>query len=371
MTEQLSTSNEKLFNQRITDIAIKLTALAFIVGWCFQIIRPFVLIVIWGAIIAVALHPLHNKLTKVLKGNKKIASSLIALIGISIIALPSVHLTSSAIDSAQHFYTGLEEGTLKIPAANESVKEWPLVGEKIYHLWSEASQDIQKVAGQYTEQLKGLSGTLLSAAAGIGGGILQFIVSLIIAVVFMAKSSSLHQGVSSFMRRLMNESGERTIQTTIATIRSVATGVLGVAVIQSLLSGIGLLIADIPAAGLWAIAVLILAIAQLPPIIILGPIAAYYFSVADTTPAVAFLIFSIIVSMSDAFLKPLFLGRGMKIPMIVILLGAIGGMLLSGIIGLFVGAVVLALGYELLTDWIANKESTAPFPEAKSTNKAE
>jgi predicted PurR-regulated permease PerM len=170
----------------------------------------------------------------------------------------------------------------------------------------------------------------------------------------MAKSTACHQGISALMSRLMNESGDRTITTTIATIRSVATGVLGVAVIQSLLSGIGLLIADIPGAGIWAIAVLILAIAQLPPILVLGPIAAYYFSIADTTPAIAFLIFSIIVSMSDAVLKPIFLGRGMDIPMLVILLGAIGGMLLSGIIGLFVGAVALALGYQLMMDWLAH-----------------
>ena len=357
MTDQTNTDNVHSLNQRVIDIAVKLAALAFIVGWCFQIIRPFVLIVIWGAIIAVALHPLHNKLSGVLKGNKKLASTLIALIGISIIAVPSVHLASSGIDSAQHFYTGLEEGTLKIPAANESIKEWPVVGEKIYTLWSEASKDIQKVAGKYSEQLKSLSGTVLSAAAGVGGTVLQFIVSLVIAVVFMAKSGSLHQGVSVLMRRLMNENGDRTIETTIATIRSVATGVLGVAVIQSLLSGIGLLLADIPGAGLWAIAVLILAIAQLPPILILGPIAAYYFSVADTTPAILFLIFSIIVSMSDAFLKPIFLGRGMDIPMLVILLGAIGGMLLSGIIGLFVGAVVLALGYQLMMDWLAHQQT--------------
>ena len=359
MTDQISKNNDQLFNRRIIDIAVKLTALAFIVGWCSQIIRPLVLIVIWGAIIAVALYPLHEKLSRSLKGNKTLASALIALIGISIIAAPSIHLTSSAIDSAQHFYTGVEEGTLKIPVADESIKEWPLVGEKIYTLWSESSKDIQKVAGQYSEQIKDLSSTVLSAVAGVGGSVLQFIISLIIAVVFMAKSTALHQGVSMLMRRIMNDYGERTINTTIATIRSVATGVLGVAVIQSLLSGVGLLIADVPGAGIWAIAVLILAIAQLPPILILGPIAAYYFSVADTTPAILFLIFSIIVSMSDAFLKPLFLGRGMDIPMLVILLGAIGGMILSGIIGLFVGAVVLALGYQLMMDWIAHQQTPA------------
>ncbi len=354
-------SAEQHFNRRIINIAIKLSAIAFIVIWCFQIIRPFILLVIWAAILAVALYPLHVKLTNLLRGKKKLASTIIALVGILIIVIPTINLSSSSFDSAQHIYSGIEAGTLKVPSANENIKEWPLVGEQIYTLWQAASQDIQKVASQYSEQIKSLSSTLLAAAAGIGGSIIQFIISLIIAVVFMAKSSACHQGVSALMSRLMNENGDRTITTTIATIRSVATGVLGVAAIQSLASGVGLLIADIPGAGVWAIAVLILAIAQLPPIIILGPIAAYYFSIADTTPAVIFLIFSILVSMSDAFLKPLFLGRGMDIPMLVILLGAIGGMLLSGIIGLFVGAVVLALGYQLMTDWLTQNAESDPL----------
>lgn len=351
-------SSEQIFNRRIIDITIKLGAVAIIILWCFAIVKPFILITVWAGILAVALYPLHAKLSHFLKGNKKLASTVIALVGISLIAIPSINLSSSAIDSAQHVYTGLEEGTLKIPAANESIKEWPVVGEKLYVLWQDASKDIQKVAGQYPEQIKSFSSSLLSAVAGIGGGIFQFIVSLIIAVVFITKSEPVHQGLQKMMRRLMNENGDRTINTTIATIRSVATGVLGVAVIQSLLSGVGLMIADIPAAGLWAIAVLVLAIAQLPPILVLGPIAAYYFTVADTTPAVAFLIFSILVSASDAFLKPLFLGRGMNIPMLVILLGAIGGMLLSGIIGLFTGAVILALGYELMMDWLGQNEES-------------
>ncbi|WP_019027333.1 AI-2E family transporter [Colwellia piezophila] len=341
------------FNRKIIDITIKIGAMAIILFWCIAIIKPFVLITVWAAILAVALFPLHAKLTSMVKGNKKIASTIIAVVGVALLAVPSINLSSSAIDSAQHLYSGIEEGTLKIPAPNDSIKELPLVGDKLFTFWQAASQDIQKVAGQYPEQIKSFSSALLSGVAGIGGGILQFIVSLIIAVVFMAKSQPLHQGMSKLMYRLMNERGDRTINTAIATIRSVATGVLGVAVIQSLISGIGLMMADIPGAGIWAIAVLILAIAQLPPILILGPIAAYYFSVADTTPAIIFLIFSIIVSASDAFLKPLFLGRGMSIPMIVILLGAIGGMLLSGIIGLFVGAVVLALGYELMMDWLS------------------
>jgi len=357
MSQENDSVDNKVFNRRVIDIAIKLGALALILTWCFQIIRPFILLVMWGAILAVALFPLHEKLTSVLKGKKSLASTLIAVIGISLIAAPAVQLSSSSIDSAQVLYTGIEEGTLKIPTPSESVKEWPLIGEKTFAFWQAASKDLAKVAIQYSEQIKSISGSILGAVVGIGGGIVQFIVSLIIAVVFMAKSTACHQGVSALMSRLMNEAGERTIDTTIATIRSVATGVLGVAVIQALLSGAGLMIAGVPGAGLWAIVVLMLAIAQLPPIILLGPIAAYYFSVADTTSAVIFLVYSIMVSSSDAFLKPLFLGRGMDIPMLVILLGAIGGMLWAGIIGLFVGAVVLALGYQLMMDWLAHHDN--------------
>lgn len=346
-------TSEQDFNRRVTDIVLRLSALALTLYFCFQIIKPFVLIVLWGAIMAIALYPLHTKLSALLKGRQKLASIIIAIVGIALIAIPAVNLSSSSIESAQYLYQNFENDTLKIPSANASVKEWPLIGVPLYEFWQSASEDLEKVASQYSEQLKNLSAILLSGVIGISTSILQFIISLIIAVVFMTKSTACHQGISTLMHRLMGVNGSRTIKTTIATIRSVATGVLGVAAIQSLLSGIGLLVAGIPGAGIWAIVVLMLAIAQLPPILILGPIAAYYFSVADTTPAVIFLIFSILISMSDAALKPLFLGRGMDIPMLVILLGAIGGMLFAGIIGLFVGAVALALGYQLMMDWLA------------------
>ncbi len=365
MNNQPNLSNDQVFSRRIIDVAIRLGAIAIIASWCFSIIEPFMLIAIWAAILAVALYPAHTKLSSLLKGNKKMASIIIALIGASLIIIPAAGLSTSIVSSAQHVYTGIEQGSLKIPEANESIKDWPLVGEKFYGLWQTASQDVQKIGAQYSEEIKAFSGKLLAGAAGIGSGVVQLIIALIVAVVFMAKATILHQGSSKLMSRLMNENGNRTINTTVAAIRSVAVGVLGIAFIQAVLAGIGLAIAGIPAPGVWAAIVLILAIAQLPAIIILGPIAAYYFTIADTTPAVIFLIFSIIVSTSDAFLKPIFLGRGMSIPMIVILLGAIGGMLLSGIVGLFAGAVVLAIGYELMVDWL----NQVPNSEGKNTDK--
>ncbi len=151
----------------------------------------------------------------------------------------------------------------------------------------------------------------------------------------------------------------------VETIRSVAKGVLGVAIIQALLSAVGLVVMHIPAAGIWTFAVLMLAIMQLPPIIILGPIAVWVFSIADPVPATIFAVYALFVSVSDSFLKPMFLGRGMETPMLVILLGAIGGMILGGIVGLFIGAIVLALGYEILVAWMKTDELNNPRQSAE------
>ncbi len=123
----------------------------------------------------------------------------------------------------------------------------------------------------------------------------------------------------------------------------------------------------VPAAGIWTFAVLMLAIMQLPPIFVLGPIAIWVFSVADPIPATIFLVYALVVSASDGVLKPLFLGRGMEIPMLVILLGAIGGMIAYGIVGLFVGAIVLAMGYRVLIAWMETDELLNPRePEAEA-----
>jgi predicted PurR-regulated permease PerM len=149
-----------------------------------------------------------------------------------------------------------------------------------------------------------------------------------------------------------DEQGKKAVDLSEATVRSVALGILGVALIQTILAGMGFLVVDVPGAGFWALLVLILAIIQLPTILILGPIILYVFSTSSTGTAIVFAIWSLAVGMSDAFLKPLLMGRGVDVPMLVIFIGAIGGFVLSGIIGLFVGAIVFALGYKLFMDWL-------------------
>jgi predicted PurR-regulated permease PerM len=153
-------------------------------------------------------------------------------------------------------------------------------------------------------------------------------------------------------------------------VRSVAQGVIGIALLQALLAAMGLFLAGVPAAGLWSGLVLMLAVMQLPPLLVLGPVAVYVFTARSTPTAVAFLIWSLAVSASDGFLKPLLLGRGVGVPTLVILIGAIGGMITDGIVGLFVGAVVLAVGYKLSAAWASGDEGAedaAPRAEQSGT----
>ena len=179
--------------------------------------------------------------------------------------------------------------------------------------------------------------------------------SLVLAGVFLINGDSCGRFLQRFGYRLSGSEGDEIMTLATGTIRSVALGVVGTAFIQAALAALGLWIMDIPLAALWAILVLILAICQITTILVLGPVAAIAFSTHDPLPATVFLIWSIVVGLSDGFLKPLLFGRGVDIPMLVILIGAIGGLIAAGIIGLFLGAIILALSYRHFIIWL-NRE---------------
>jgi len=345
--------NKNDFTQNTIEAAVRLGLLLLLATWCFKIITPFIVPVMWGVIIAVAIYPLFLKLKSALGGKNKLAATVYTLLALAFLITPTVMISDSIIDTSSIISERYEAGTLDIPPPNDSVKEWPLIGEKLHSLWTQASDNLESTLLKYEAETKNLAKVIISGAAGAAGTILQFVLSIIISGIFVANASAAYDvTIKVFARLTNNESGKAYADLSKQTIRSVAQGVLGVAIIQATLSALGMMVMDVPGWGLWTLVVLVLAIAQLPPIVVLGFVSAYVFSVAETTPAVIFLVYCIIVSSSDAFLKPLFLGRGMAIPMLVILLGAIGGMIMSGIIGLFVGAIVLALGYELFMTWL-------------------
>ena len=339
------------------DVAIRLAVIGLIAVWCFGIFRPFILPMIWGIIIAVAAAPLFAKLTALVGGRRGWAATAFTLAAIVLIIIPTFRIADSVVHSSLELAQQMEAETLRVPPPNPSVQDWPLVGNRTYEAWNLAATNLDAAVARFTPQIKAAGGWLLVKVSGLAGAILHTIIALIIAGFMLTYAASGEQAATSVLGRLGGPRGAGMAKLTAATISSVFKGVLGVAIVQAALAGIGLFLAGVPGWGVWTVLVLVLAVIQLPPILVLLPIIFYVFSASDSTVvSVVFAVYAIVVSASDTFLKPLFLGRGLAIPMPVILIGAIGGMIKYGIIGLFVGAVVLAIGYELFMVWV-NEES--------------
>ncbi len=366
-----TTAADRSFQKNAMASFVQIGALMILLVMSFRILSPFLNIVMWAVIIAVALYPAHTSLTSKLGGREKTSAMVFVLVGLSILIVPTYLTAESSIESLSNLGHSLKDGSITVSPPDESVADWPLIGERVYAGWSNAAENLEATLNKFQPQLAALGQGVLKFAGSIALGVLQFVLSVIIAGVFLVSAEGGYRTALTLSSSLLGERGNALVDLAIATIRSVAKGVLGVAIIQALLSGIGLAVMGVPAAGLWAGAVLILAIIQLPPLIVLGPIAVWIFSVADPVPATIFAVYAFIVSISDSFLKPMFLGRGMEIPMLVILIGAIGGAMLSGIIGLFVGAVILALGYEILVAWMKTDELNNPRqPQADPAGEA-
>lgn len=338
-------------NTSVYDTTIRLLILLLIVVWCLLIMLPFVHIILWGLIIGIAFLPIHNSLTKWFGGRPKMASSIIVLISLAIIIGPSLIFMDSIIDGVKEIRASYQAGTLTIPPPSDKVKEWPVIGTKIYGMWAAGSTDLEKFIMKYSDQFADAGSKVAKGILSGAGSIFQLIGAIIIAGILLV-ISGIGEAVRKFFRKVAGTQGDEFADLAKLTIGNVVKGVLGVAVIQGFLMGIGFLLAGIPFAGLWTLLALIFAILQIPPTLIAIPIAAYMFSEMDTVPAVLWTIYLFLSGISDNVLKPILLGKGAPVPMLVIFIGVIGGFIFSGFIGLFTGAIVLSIGYKLFVKWI-------------------
>ena len=342
------------------EATIRIGLVLLLLVWCFQIVRPFLTPIVWGFIIAIAVAPAYRKASAALGNRPKLTAALFVLIALAIFIAPVVNISGALVSSLHDVAEKFRNGELRIPPPPESIASWPLIGPKLSAFWSLCASNLALALESMTPQLKLVGTWLLAAAANVGLGILQFVFSLIIAGIVLVNGQKSHQGMARLMRRLAGESGERFVDLSESTVRSVATGIVGVALIQATLAGVGFVAVGIPGAGFWALLALFLCIIQVGPTLVLVPAVIYVFSTDDTLTAVAFLVFSVFVALIDNVLKPLLLGRGVDAPMLVIFIGAIGGFLSMGIIGLFVGSVVFVLFYTLVRSWLAEVPAEEP-----------
>ena len=295
----------------------------------------------------------------------KIAAALISLLLIGILVVPSVFLADSLFQGAKALADLAATDDLRIMSPPENIREWPLIGGQVYEFWQRAADNLPAVLKDFIPQIKAVGAWLLGAVAKSGFGILQFIIAFAIAGVLLATTQKGEAATRAFATRLAGKRGPEFAELSTSTMRNVALGIVGVAIVQTGLLSIGFVAIGLPAAGLAALLALVLSIIQVGPGLVALAAIVYVFSTADTTPAIVFTVWTLAATLVDNVLKPLVFGRGAAVPTLVIFLGAIGGMLSYGIIGLFVGAVVLSLGYKLYEAWL--HETTRPEMEPAAT----
>ena len=362
---------ERRLARLLLDVLIRAGLTLVLVMLCYRIFSPFLVLMVWALILAITIYPLHRALAARLGGRRGWAATLITLLGVVLIVAPTAVLLDSMGDSVHRLVSEVQQGTLQVPPPKPSVAEWPVVGTKIHAYWQQAHDNLPALVKSLQPKIGELAKEALAMVASIGGGILAFVAAFIIAGIIMAfGEAGAHAGRAIFARIFGSERGDEFTVLSVATIRAVAQGVIGIAFIQAILVGLCLLVAGVPLAGLLAVVVLVLGIAQVPALLVTLPAIAYLWMSGDygTGEAALYSVLLFVAGMADNVLKPLMLGRGVDAPMPVILLGALGGMAAAGILGLFAGAVLLALGYQIFMAWVAaNPETTRPATDSGST----
>ena len=286
-------------------------------------------------------------------GNRpKIAALIITILLFAVFIVPAFFLADSMIDGIKQFSAGLKSNHFSIAPPPDKVADWPLIGKSLYSTWLSASENLVPFLQKYQEQLISAGQWLFNALVGTGTGILQLFVSIIVSGILLATSGNAADMIRKLFKKIAGERGEEFTTVTETTIRNISKGVLGVSAIQSLYLGLIFILSGVPYAGLWAIICLILAIMQVGPFLITIPVIIYFYITMEPWIATIWTVFLIIGTLLDNFLKPILMGKNAPVPTLVIFLGAIGGFISSGFIGLFIGAIVLSLGYKLFITWL-------------------
>jgi len=338
-------------SKQIFETILQLGLVFLILGFCFKLLLPFMMPILWAIILAIVLYPMFNFLQKKLNGRKSLASTIITLTILALIILPTVAFFNSVTATVVDLKTGVENGTIKVATPGQNIKDWPIIGDKAYNFLYALSTDMEKGLLEYKEQILEVSKALLAKAASSIASLLSIILSVIIAGVLMV-STSAQDLASNFIKRISGNSGDEFLEISVSTVYQVVKGILGVAIIQTLIQAVGLFGCGVPFAGVLTVLCLMLSIIQVGPIIINLGVIAYLFSLDNTTAAILWTVFFVFSGLSDNVLKPLLLGKGAMVPMLIIFLGVIGGFMMSGFIGLFVGPIVFSIGYKLFVAWM-------------------
>jgi predicted PurR-regulated permease PerM len=356
-----TTPTQKAQSRDLLDVLIRAALIGVLAVFCYRIFAPFLNLMVWAVILAVTLYPLQVKLRPRLGNKDGLIATLIILVSFAVILVPTWLLGVAVADSIDHALSIAKSGSFQIPPPADSIAKWPVVGQRVYDFWLQASTDVTGLVQRFAPQLKAAGLALIGTVTGLGAALLVFFVSLIVSGILMAYGENGYRSSVLIASRISGpENGAQIADLCTATIRAVAQGVVGIAFIQMLLIGIGFIVMGVPGAGLLALAVLLIGIMQLPATLITVPVIIFVIMTQGvSTGTIVFSVYEFVAGLADNVLKPLLLGRGVAVPMPVVLIGAIGGMVTGGVIGLFIGPVMLAVAYQLFWRWVKDQ----PQPE--------
>lgn len=349
----------------LMQVALRALLLILMLWICLKLFLPFAPLLVWSLILAVTLYPVQQKLARQLGNSPRLSASIIAILGLLLLGVPSIMLGVPLIEQLISSLIDWRNEGRSIPAPDASVKDWPLIGSALYEAWLAISDNLQGYLRSHADEVRAALSRVVSGTGGVITTVLTFAGALVIAVVIMVYGEQSSHGARRIAVTLVGgERGANLQRLAVATIRSVAAGVIGVAFVQAMLLGFGFLWAELPGAGVWALVALVLGIIQLPAILIVLPVLGWLwgFHGGDVVSTTMMTVYFVVAGLSDNIMKPLLLGRGVEVPMPVVLLGALGGMIWMGLIGLFLGSVILSVGYQLFWAWVAQESGLSdPF----------
>ncbi len=358
----IDTEKGRLELSRFTiDMAVRLALIAGVAYVSLLLLRPVAPLLLWSVILAVAVFPLYSLLRRRAGVRPWLGGTLLSIVLLVLLVTPVILLSTSAIQTLEAYGHMVMEGNRVVPPPPDSLSTWPVIGERLHAFWLAAANDSRSFITGHIPQIASFGRFIGSIAAGVAFEVLQFAAAIVVAGVLLAYSDRLSVTVTGLAGRIADARGRHFVEIAGSTIRNVSQGVIGVALLQAALLGLGLLVAEVPFAGALTFVCLVLAIVQVGPNIVMIPVIIWVWFAMPSVTAAIFTVYTAPLLLLDNVLRPILMARGLQTPMPVILAGVICGTLAGGLIGLFVGPVVLAVFYDLLQTWMA----AAPIDEKR------
>lgn len=350
------------------DQTLTLVVLAVLIAGCFLVLQPFLTAIVWAAILCATLWPLFQRTCGWLGGRRSLAAlCMVLLIAVTVLApfaIVGVTVAGNADQVGDFVHKSIEEGP---PAPPAWLGTLPLVGEQAAATWSSFTHDTARLLEEARKYVEPAKNFLIASGATVLGAILQLALSVFIAFFFFRDGEAVVARLRGAIERIAPVRGQRLAEIAAVTVRGVVLGILGTALAQGVLTGIGLAIAGIKMAPLLGLVAFFVSPVPIGTGLVWIPVSLWLMSQGETGWGIFVLVWGIVVVSSvDNFLKPMIISRGSDLPFVLVLLGVLGGVFAFGFIGVFLGPVLLAVGYALVKGWAVESATTEEAPATEA-----